>query len=327
MEVETLPARVTAARAKGRLRVLTYHRVAEVAETPWLNPRLISATPELFAAHVRYLARHCRVVSLPEVVEAAEGGKRLPPRAVLVTFDDAYRDFGDVAWPILKRFGLPATLFVPTAYPDHPERAFWWDRLFRCLHETARTELDTACGPLALRTPEERWASLVRVQRHVKSMPHDDAMSFLDELCAALGEGPAPPGPSVLGWDELRRLSREGVTIGAHTRRHPLLTRVSPERAREEVVGSQEDVRREIGEAPPVFSYPNGSHDATTVRILREAGFLLAFSQRAGHNVMGSVEPHRLRRINVTRRNSPGVFRLRLQPWFDPIDRWRQRSG
>ena len=110
------------------LRVLTYHRVAKPNDTPTLEPRLISTTPAMFAQQMRYLARHYAVVSLEDVLHAVTTGMRLPKRAVLITFDDAYRDVGDIAWPILQRYQLPATLFVPTWYPAQPERALWWDR-------------------------------------------------------------------------------------------------------------------------------------------------------------------------------------------------------
>src|SRR5262245_53693435 len=106
------------------LRVLTYHRVAEPEEFPWLDPRLISSTPEAFDWQMRFLAGHHNVVSVEQVLNAAHGGKKLPKRAVLITFDDAYSCFGIHAWPILKRHRLPASLFVPTAYPENPLKPF-----------------------------------------------------------------------------------------------------------------------------------------------------------------------------------------------------------
>src|SRR2546421_516354 len=102
------------------LRVLTYHRVDEPGARPKLNPGLISATPEVFDQEMSYLAANYHVVSMPELLQAYRTGTPLPPRAVLVTFDDAYCDFAEHAWPTLKRYRLPATLFVPTAYPDQP---------------------------------------------------------------------------------------------------------------------------------------------------------------------------------------------------------------
>src|SRR2546427_3135347 len=143
------------------LRVLTYHRVADPKDGLALNPFLISATPATFARQMRYLAEHYHVVAMEEVLRAVEQGVHLPSRSILLTFDDAYCDFGEIAWPILKRYRLPVTLFVPTAYPDQAARSFWWDRLYRAVAYTSLTELrDTELGALSLDTVSHRRGSL-----------------------------------------------------------------------------------------------------------------------------------------------------------------------
>jgi peptidoglycan/xylan/chitin deacetylase (PgdA/CDA1 family) len=110
----------------GFLRVLTYHRIDEPTRRPWLDPGLISAVPEEFAKQMDYLAASYQMVSVGDVLTAVKSQniKDLPPRAVLVTFDDGYCDFEEQAWPVLREHKIPAILFVPTAYPDHPERTF-----------------------------------------------------------------------------------------------------------------------------------------------------------------------------------------------------------
>ena len=122
------------------LRVLTYHRVDDPQARPWLDPVLISAAPEVFEVQMKYLSANYQPVSVFDVLEAVERNDQviLPPRAVLVTFDDAYQDFEQHAWPVLKHYQIPVTLFVPTAFPDHPEHFFWWDRLFHALHATMK---------------------------------------------------------------------------------------------------------------------------------------------------------------------------------------------
>jgi peptidoglycan/xylan/chitin deacetylase (PgdA/CDA1 family) len=307
------------------LRVLTYHRIADADSSPDLNPRLISATPSGFAHQMRDLAASYTVVSLPEVLSAVRGETRLPERAVLITFDDAYVDFGRVAWPILRHFRLPATLFVPTAYPDQPQHAFWWDRLHRALgHGSRQALVSTPWGPLPLRSSEDRHAALRRITRHVKSIPHAEGLALVDSICAELGDAGAPE-PSVLGWDELRQLSRAGVTVCAHTRTHALLTQLSPLRARAEIVGSQQDVRRHVGRALPVFCYPDGRYDDTHVALLRREGFQLAFTTTPGHNELRAHDPDRLQlhRTNITPRTSALLMRCRLTRLGAGVDRWR----
>jgi peptidoglycan/xylan/chitin deacetylase (PgdA/CDA1 family) len=289
-----------------------------------LNPALVSATPAVFDQQMHHLGSHYHVVSMEDVLNAIEKRKRVPRRSVLLTFDDAYYDFGEVAWPILKQYRLPATLFVPTAYPGQPERRFWWDRLYQAVTYTPQTVLSgTSLGSISLGTPEERRAGLRRLENYVKTISHTEAMALVDQLCDELGDGQADER-SVLSWDDLRNLVKEGVTLGAHTRTHPILTQMSTEQVRDEIRGSQQDLRREIENVLPIFSYPGGAHNDAVVKILKEEGFKIAFTTREGQNEPRSVDPWCLRRTNITRRTSLPIFRLRLLQFWGYLDTCRK---
>lgn len=308
------------------LRILTYHRVME-APSGVPASSVVSATPAVFARQMRHLAERYRVVSAEELLDALRRRRPLPARAVLITFDDAYRDVGDTAWPILRRYGLPATVFVPTAFPDRPDRQFWWDRLHRAFNATTRRTLDWGpLGLLALDTPAARGIALRRVNSYLKSTSHARAMEGVEWLCVQLGEAAADRG-SVLGWSELRELAREGMTLGAHTRTHPALSRLPLAQMRTEILGSREDLRREIGYVPPIFAYPFGDHDEAAVEAVRDAGFEAALTCLDGQNPIESADPLRLRRTNISRRTSPFVFRLRLLTPVSYLDSWRHHPA
>ena len=170
-----------------QLQVLTYHRIDEPQSNPDLTPSTLSATPAMFRRQMEHLSAHYRVVSLAEVIAAHRGKVRLPPRAVLITFDDAYQDFAEHAWPVLRRLGLPATLFVPTAYPDHPERTFWWDRVYHAVAQgeaRRRSRLPWGIADLSTRSGKQR--AYKHTIAWLKSMPHDAAMHCVEEIAAQL---------------------------------------------------------------------------------------------------------------------------------------------
>jgi peptidoglycan/xylan/chitin deacetylase (PgdA/CDA1 family) len=167
--------------------------------------------------------------------------------------------------------------------------------------------------------PSDRERAFSRLRGYVKSLPHRQAMDWVGALCDGLGV--TAPGSSVLGWEELRRLAREGVTLASHTRTHPLLHRISPEELREEVLGSKADLEREIGRTPPVLAYPGGGFDAGVLRFLKEAGFAFAFGTRRGINDLDHEDPLCLRRINVGRRTTLTLLRAQLLPWMVHLDR------
>lgn len=305
------------------LRVLTYHRVAHPQDYPRLNPRLISALPEAFSQQMAYLARNFDVVSLEDVIENAHGRRRLPRKAVLVTFDDAYRDFADVAWPEMKLRHLPAALFVATDYPDNGHRHFWWDELYRAFTAAQVRFLEhEVVGRLRLGTPEERLSALNRTIDAMKGLPHSEMLRSVEDTCRRLGsEQIADNG--VLGWNALDRLSREGLHLGAHTRTHPVLTQLTAEAVREEVAGSITELRKRIGRSLPVFAYPGGFHNETVESVLKEEGISVAFTTQDGFNPVPFHDPLRLRRTNITPRTSSWVFRLRLTRLGALLDRLR----
>lgn len=316
------------------LRVLTYHRVAEPDDTPDLDPLLVSATPETFRRQMEHLRKRYRPVGLDQVVEASsEDGRPLPERAVHVTVDDAYRDFAEHAWPILRELGIPVTVFVPTAYPDHPLRTLWWDRLHRAAvrgtgdetwsraMEAAKEAIDPATLP--------RMNGQDDVRAMIRRLGHDDTERFVDSTCRVVGldDDDGCPRPSaVLSWDELRALSRDGVRFGAHTRHHAALTKLDEARVRSEIRGSLEDLERELGVGSRPIAYPYGLYDATVSRIAQEEGCTLGFTCDDGMNDLGQIDPFQLRRTNITLRTSLPVFALRMLPWFAAVDRWRHRD-
>ncbi|MBD3376185.1 polysaccharide deacetylase family protein [candidate division KSB1 bacterium] len=311
--------------ATGLLRVLTFHRVAWPGKPLPLNPRLVSATPPDFDRQMRHLKRHYRVLSLETLFEHVERCHPLPKRAVLITFDDAYADLKDYAIPILKRHNLSAVIFVPTAYPGHPERWFWWDQLYFAINHTRRSRIRfKGLEEFVLSTKASRETAIRHVQDTIKTLPHQMAQerleSFFDEL-----DVPLPDLQSVLDWDELRELMNQGFYLGPHTRNHPILSQADQPIIEKEIKGSLEDLKLFADSAYPVFCAPNGGQNAKVRNVLLQCGIRLAFSTRDGHNVMSRADYRNLSRTNITLRTSSWIFRLRLLRGMDKFDRLRHK--
>lgn len=299
----------------GRLSVLTYHRVDEPERERLLYPGLVSATPPEFEAQMRHVASRYRPVSLAEVLAVRYGDAELPPHAVLVTIDDAYRDFAEHAWPTLRELGVPAVLFVPTAFPDRPGAAFWWDVLWAALAAAPPgMPVATPAGPRRLESDAARLDVFRSVRDGLKRLPDEGLQSEVKCVTDAL-DGPPPPA-SVLGWDDLRALAGEGVVLAPHSRTHVLLDRVSRERAREELAGSLADLEREVGAVPRAVAYPSGAHDDGVVAVAAEEGFELGFTTTRGANDVCRADWLRLRRVNVGRRLGTAAVRAQLLPWW-----------
>jgi len=309
-------------RRRGVLSILTYHRVDTADARPELLPSLISATPATFGDQMAMLARSFDVVSLADVLDALDGPERLPRRAALLTFDDGYVDFATNAWPVLRAERLPATLFVATSFADDPTRWFWWDRLWAALSTTSRGEpIVTPLGALPA-GPAHAATTAATLRTWLKELDHDAAMAEVDRIVEQLGEPARPATPALLGWPELRQLAREGVTLAPHTRTHPLLDRVPPERAIEEIRGAHVDLERAldgIAGVPKVLAYPSGAHGGTAPEAARQAGMDLAMTTERGGNDLRRADRWLLDRINVGARASTPLVRAQLA-WAGAID-------
>ena len=300
--------------AHGGLAVLTYHRIADPSGERLLDPALVSATPEEFRAQVAFLTARRPLLTLGDLLAVRRGDRELPRGSVLITFDDAYRDFAQHAWPTLRAAGAPAVLFVATAYPGEPGRSFWWDRLHCALAATTRPSVHGPDGALALGTERERAAAMSTLRAHLTSLPHAEVLAWVERTERELGTAPSPVPPAVLTWPELRTLAGEGLAVAPHTRTHPRLDRVPLAEARSEILGSHGDLERELGAAPRVLAYPGGGYTQAVVRLLEEEGFEAAFTTRRGLNHPERADWLRLRRINVGRRTSLPVLRAQLLP-------------
>jgi peptidoglycan/xylan/chitin deacetylase (PgdA/CDA1 family) len=254
------------------------------------------------------LAGRFQPVGVDELVGAVSDGHRLRPRSVVVTFDDAYRDFADVAWPIMRERGIPVVLFVPTSYPDRPSRRFWWDELYAALAATGSSywRLVGIDGS----TPAEAFRS---VRDDIKSMPDDVAMSRIRDMVSVLDEksdrSPQPAVERVLGWAELRVLASQGVALAPHSRSHPMLDRVEPDRLDGEIRGSLDDMYEQLGPdlVTPVFAYPSGGHDPRVREAVRRAGLTAAFTTERGLVDLERSDRFRLPRLNVGHDSSVAI--------------------
>ncbi len=270
--------------------VLTYHGILDRPD-----PFYGYATPLAdFERQVRLLRRFCAVLSLDEILDRLEQGRSLPRRCVTLTFDDGYRDFVTLAGPLLKRHGLPATVFAAVAAL---ERGWLWPDLVRHVLRTTAAgdvELETLTdgGPrvFTLDTLSERLSAVASLDARLKRLEDRAKWTVLEELVWKL-LGMAVRDVSIPGlmltWDELRRIARDGMAVGAHTVTHPILTRMSEQEAAREIVESRQRLETALDVPVRHFAYPNGRPDDVSPavrRLVKWAGFRSAYTTIEGYN-------------------------------------------
>lgn len=264
--------------------VLMYHRVA-TADEP-----LYHLDVDVFRRQMEWLSRHCDLIAPAELQERCLRPKT-SRRAVLVTFDDGYRSYVDHAYPILKRMGIPALLFLSTSTVDSPSSMLWFDRVQLSVHHAPPQRIVAPWNAdllYDLGDPAGKRAFSRRFKDYVKEVPDSDRLAYVEAVIGLLGVGDIQRvlPRQMLTWDEVRTAS-DITEWGGHTHTHPILARLADEAIEEEVRLSRTRIAEETGTRSQFFAYPNGrtqDFDSRCRTALLRHDYDVAFSVEPGLN-------------------------------------------
>lgn len=265
-----------------RLLILAYHGVSLDDEHLWDYTQFMS--PEFFRARMRLLKESgCTVLPLQEALNRLYAND-LPDKCVTITFDDGTADFHKRAFPILKEFGFPATLYLTTFY-SHFNRPVFDVICSYLLWKGRAVTLDLrpitgADSKVDLSSGASRSQALKRIQRHAQerglSAEEKDALAttLAMQLNLDYDEILDKRILRLLTPNEVAALSKEGVDIQLHTHRHR--TPLDRELFLKEIEDNRKSIQEMTGTAPAHFCYPSGVYDPTFLPWLSEAGIASA---------------------------------------------------
>jgi len=285
------------------LRILMYHRFPNAAGLD---------------AQCRHIRKYYVPVSLSQVDSWLRCGGPLPPNAMAVTIDDGYRDFGDVAYPVLAAWQIPVTVYLVSDFLDGGIW-LWVDQVRFAFANSPvrrfRTELPGGqVLEFALETPGQRRTAARETCEALKLQPDCVRVTWLGSMPEWLKIS-VPASPPVadapLSWADVRRMANGIVTFGAHTRTHPVLSRVgSQDGLTREIEGSKRRIEEVLGRPVEHFCYPNGGASDITpecVEAVRRADFRTAVTTQTGLIHAGD-DQLLLRRIGVEPDADPLYF-------------------
>jgi len=277
------------------VQILTYHRVNDD-----LDPFFSGISIAAFRSQMEYLASNCAVLSLEDAVYRLRHSD-VPDNAVVVTFDDGYKDNFSNAFPILKQLSIPASIFLATDVVGS-QRVLWHDRVFSAFRET-QVEWLNGIGIDQRRYPLTSLEDKLSAQREVLNwlwaLNDDERFFWIDRLNSELGVCDRKETPNLmLNWDEIKIMQQHIVTFGSHTMTHPILSRISIERIKTEIQCSKKTIEEHLKVPVRTFAYPVGrnqdfNEDAKI--LLQEAGYICAVTTIPGTNESGQ-DPFELRR-------------------------------
>lgn len=302
--------------------VLAYHRVFDVSDTkvfPY-DLELVSASTDDFRRQMEHLKRNYTVVTMGQVLTALDGGGRLPSRPVVVTFDDGHADNYTNAFPILREFNVPATIFLTTDYIGG-ERTFWFDHVANLLLrlDTDRLQVPGLEEVFVLTDHESRRFASRKILRHLARISDVQRRKTIGwiEACP-VGEFPSRHHglSGAMTWEQVREMAAAGCDFGSHTLSHPVLSQLEAGALEYELVDSRTIIGQQIGRPVETIAYPEGmerSFNPAVFAAVRRAGYRLGFSYIPGTNVLTHLDRFAVRRLAVERYTSFNRFCAMLE--------------
>jgi peptidoglycan/xylan/chitin deacetylase (PgdA/CDA1 family) len=276
--------------------VLTYHRVIEKWDRTidYSQPGMV-VTAETFDRHLQFLKKHFEIVPLSSLVtpqsEIRNPKSFARPRCV-ITFDDGWRDNYTMAYPILRKHGVSATIFLTTDFIG-TDRAFWHTEMMYLLLDGDLQRM-TSRAPMFEGYPAALREHLVRLARMKQALSPHDVDPFIEAVKESCNEDtiqnlirdiasvldlfrPFFAGRRFfLDWHQVGEMAAKGLEIGSHGCSHRMLTRLDSERVEQELMWSKKDIERHLGIEVQHFAFPNGAANHDLIARVGKVGYKTA---------------------------------------------------
>lgn len=320
-------------RHRGKVVVLMYHRVLarEEVSLESVQPGMY-VLDSVFAQHMSFLKKNFTILSLQQLLNLWQSGTwNARARYCVITFDDGWLDNYRHAFPVLKKCGIPATIFLPTDYVGS-DRWFWPDQLgllFKILAgRKVTTEALKEMGVVFaeyLDDNDHQFVEALQRGEHVADQVIEQCKHLpierIHELVAALAarlEVSLPRERVIVNWDEVREMSQWGISFGSHSCSHRILTTLTSQEVSVELARSKQVLLEQGVNYVPVFCYPNGNSDENIERQVRTCGYEAACSVKMGVEGYSPGNKYAIRRVGIHNdvTNSIPLFSWRV---FGPL--------
>ena len=316
------------------LHILTYHRVLPIQQALGYPFQGMVMPRDTFEAQMSYLADSYVVLGFSQAIERLQNGD-LPKKAVVVTFDDGYRDNYEYALPILKKYEIPATFFVVTDAMEQRIR-LWWDevaeaiRLLSLREPLTKDEMESlpswVCKTLTQLSSKTRYQKVADELVHaMNDISLEDRLMIRESLLHLIHNDMTMIQDLMLTWDQVKEMHRSGMSFEAHTRTHAFIDELPEEEARKEVEDCVNSLKSNLSTSIHYFSYPRGRYTERLQPLLENAGIRAAVTTDQGQNRSGS-NLFQLKRLDAgycrtSRGFDSDILNAELQGWFSTMRR------
>ncbi len=290
--------------------ILLYHRIVD-EHSKYLNKGAsVHHTVQDFKREISYFKRNFKILNMDEVVNQIKLGAGFKRPSIAITFDDGYLDNYTLAHPVLRKHGVPATIYLTTGLIG-TSGGIWTEQIGIAFLETRK---DCFSFPtlfrnetIPIKTEEEKKQANTKVSEALKLRPDEERKELIQELFKKLevGEKSGHIGERMmLNWEEVREMARDGITMGSHSHTHPILSQMPSEKAKDEILNSKKVLEKNVDMKVKHFSFPNGREEDFSEELrdyCREIGFESVCSVVYGPYDASKKDPFALMRVGAIR--------------------------
>lgn len=287
------------------LKILAYHRVADIDPAHYLfDEHLVDADIATFDKQMGFLAKNFKILPLSEALDSFS----LDPaqKIVSVTFDDGFDDLYFNVFPILKKYNIRPTIFITTGLVGTSE-TLWSEKIVYALKVSINKELcsEYVNNGRSIVISDKNLPDLIKHFLNVlKKVPEQKRLEIMAELSTSLGldMNVTSAQSRMLTWEMVREMAEWGVEFGSHSVKHSVLSNLSDEEMRRELLNSKDKIEYEIGRKCKTFAYPVGgvnSFNEKVIEATKQAGYQMACSYLSGVVYPNEHTNYLLRRLHI----------------------------
>lgn len=289
---------------KEKFVVCNYHRIRPDQKnfSTSFDDYVFGPTVSEFEKQMTWLKHNTMILSEAELIDILQSKKSNSGPYSLVTFDDGYIDNYTLAFPVLKKFGIPAIFFIPTA-PIITRRLGWWDIINYLVKSTEKKYLSWNNKQFSL--DDGRQQAISFFLEMMKKEGADKTKELIEDLVDTC-EIPVPDfdrqSQQLMNWKQIREIAQNNIAIGGHSHSHRVLATLSPQSQKEELTKSKLILEKKLSCPVNSLSYPVGNYDHfthETQQIAQEVGYEIAFSfSNEINNSIGEINPYDIKRVS-----------------------------
>jgi peptidoglycan/xylan/chitin deacetylase (PgdA/CDA1 family) len=292
---------------RGEFAILMHHRVMDEndRERDYVQPGLY-VSRKVFEKQIAFLSKKYNLISLKELTDLINGDHHIPLNSLVITFDDGWRDNYLHAFPILKRHGAAAIIFLTTDFIGG-EDVFWFLKAsilmtgIKLSREElsgliARYENGEEPGDTEAELSDRDWF----IER-LKKLDPGKITAILDDLSTRnkKADGILQEGNSMLTWEEVLEMNKEGIDFGSHGCSHRIMPGLSDTEIKRELTESKNIIEKKLGEEVDLFAYPNGDYNSHIKDLVKSCGYICALATIGKKEPRSNADLYSLRRINI----------------------------